>query len=364
MRRRQGFTLVELLVAIALIVLLVAIIADAFSESFQAFRHVKGTADLQERLRTTDLALRQDLLSRHFEKDRKVSDLRTTGEPSGRVRPQEGYFYVYAPGGNSLTPEGVDGDGIPSERAVGHRLAFTVHHTGRRLEDYHATFVDFQRQSDANFDRLWRLSPPGFIEPRLYPEAGGFQQRTRQLIEPYYSRWAEVAYFLRPYNPPQAAGGNQLYALYRRQKLLLDENVQLTAQEERVPDLPSFRDAYSEVSYFVDAGQGQLELNRPSDVSDPIRRSFRPGIFTDFVPINNTTGLINRAADDLLVPDVLSFQVQMLFDNDPFFTRNVGTYDSNNVTPNSRDARAIRITIRVWDFKTSQARQITVTQDL
>ena len=47
MRRRQGFTIVELLVAMALIVLIMSIISEAFVEGLGTFRELKGIGDLQ-----------------------------------------------------------------------------------------------------------------------------------------------------------------------------------------------------------------------------------------------------------------------------------------------------------------------------
>src|SRR3954452_7096661 len=66
MRRRQGFTLVELMVAMALIVLIMAIISQAFVEGLETFRQLKGIGDLQEQLRTATVPLREDLMARHL----------------------------------------------------------------------------------------------------------------------------------------------------------------------------------------------------------------------------------------------------------------------------------------------------------
>jgi hypothetical protein len=39
-------------------------------------------------------------------------------------------------------------------------------------------------------------------------------------------------------------------------------------------------------------------------------------------------------------------------------------YDTATTPPANLQIRALQITIRVWDFKTEQARQITVIQDM
>jgi prepilin-type N-terminal cleavage/methylation domain-containing protein len=60
-RRRTGFTLPELLVAMALIVLIMSILAQSFSAGAQSFRHLKAIGDMAERLRNSADALRQRL---------------------------------------------------------------------------------------------------------------------------------------------------------------------------------------------------------------------------------------------------------------------------------------------------------------
>ena len=74
MRRRQGFTLVELMVALALIIVIMAIISQAFVEGLETFRNLKALGDLQENLRSAVVPLREDLIARHFSNDQKLSD--------------------------------------------------------------------------------------------------------------------------------------------------------------------------------------------------------------------------------------------------------------------------------------------------
>ena len=61
MRRRQAFTIVELLVAMALIVFIMYILAEAFSAGATAFRNLKAVGDMNEKLRTTTTVLRKYL---------------------------------------------------------------------------------------------------------------------------------------------------------------------------------------------------------------------------------------------------------------------------------------------------------------
>ncbi len=66
-RARRGFTLVELLVAMALIVLIMSVVSQAFVEGLESFRHLKSVGDLAERLRESAVALAADIDSTNLE---------------------------------------------------------------------------------------------------------------------------------------------------------------------------------------------------------------------------------------------------------------------------------------------------------
>src|SRR5258707_306991 len=73
-QERRGFTLVEMLVSMALILFLLAILTEAFSAGMEAFRQLKAIGDMQDRLRSTASILRRDLAADHFEGSRRLSD--------------------------------------------------------------------------------------------------------------------------------------------------------------------------------------------------------------------------------------------------------------------------------------------------
>ena len=56
--RRPGFTLVEMLVATALIIFMMYILASAFGSALTSFRVLKAQGDLQEKLRNLATTLR------------------------------------------------------------------------------------------------------------------------------------------------------------------------------------------------------------------------------------------------------------------------------------------------------------------
>src|SRR2546430_16733350 len=91
MRRRSGFTIVELMVAMALIMFIMAILSEAFVAGLKSFRDLKATADQAERLRAVSTILRHELGSDHFDGRRRLSspDFWSNGPP------KEGFFRVY-----------------------------------------------------------------------------------------------------------------------------------------------------------------------------------------------------------------------------------------------------------------------------
>ena len=65
MRRRSGFTLVEVLVAMALILFIMTILAAAFSAATQTVSDLKSAGDLAERLRGAATVIHRDLEATH-----------------------------------------------------------------------------------------------------------------------------------------------------------------------------------------------------------------------------------------------------------------------------------------------------------
>src|SRR5262245_7047445 len=100
--RRAGFTIVELLVAMALIVLIMSILSQAFVEGLNTFRSLKGIGDMQDNLRTAVVPLRNDLILRHFEGDQTLS----TGFGTTVVYPAApGTTTTTGPGGIGMTQQ-------------------------------------------------------------------------------------------------------------------------------------------------------------------------------------------------------------------------------------------------------------------
>jgi prepilin-type N-terminal cleavage/methylation domain-containing protein len=295
MRRRAGFTITELLVAMALIVFIMSILATAFSEGMKTFRGLKGIGDMNQRLRTVSSLLRADLEADHFEGRRRLSDTQfwVMGPP------REGFFRIWQ--GSAPVPEpnppiyanpvfqanpyyyyneGSDIDsGIESVRATDQVLHFTVKKRGNDPKDFfHATVP-----------ATVSVPVPGTPSPLLTygnPDAR-FQDLPTQGSPTFTfnSQWAEVAWFLRPNG--QNANGTPLYTLYRRQRVLVPvpENA-VPAKDLNFGPNPILAADYNDLTRGVNyldmscrIKNGSIYFNTPADVTVPqYRFSMQPTV--------------------------------------------------------------------------------------
>src|ERR1700722_11349088 len=73
---RRAFTLVELMVAMALIVFIMSILSAAFAAASKSYRDLKAAGDLAEQLRGVMTLLCRDLAAPHFDLNtKKLSDV-------------------------------------------------------------------------------------------------------------------------------------------------------------------------------------------------------------------------------------------------------------------------------------------------
>jgi prepilin-type N-terminal cleavage/methylation domain-containing protein len=332
MQRRQGFTLVELLVAMALTLFLMVILSEAFSAGLGAFRQLKAVCELQEKLRTVATIIRHDLQANYFDlahvpgKRLHEVDLNlVTGAP-----PTAGFFRVWQ--GSATVNEGTDSDLLGSSRmgTTDQFLHFSIdleqsvlHH---RPDNYLSVLVP---------DAL-NVGPPDLQVPAP-PSPGPY---------PFNSQKAEVVYFLGP-NPTGSTGttaksgisGVSLFALYRRQLLAAKDvseatylNSDVATPPPRVaytaPSTtygPPQKAGYFEVSSRQDPNAlGKLYFNSPSDLTIPERRfGMQAGVGTAGTPLK--TGPFSyptysdqfgptdpEAGDDIVLANVVSFSVQIL----------------------------------------------------
>lgn len=342
MRQRQGFTLVEMLVAMALTLFVMTILSQAFIAGLDTFRGLKAIGDMDEGLRTTVNNLRADLLLDHL--------VDATGKPirlKSLVAPSEGFFRIEQ--GANGPAESTDWESIStypnatmsSFRQSKHVLHFSVKASGSRPENFFIAAV--------------KPTPS-----RLLASAIDFVYPTGQ-VTPYRSgdtvssQWAELAYWLEfqgstaaPNNPAAAINPpTGLYKLYRTQYLVAANNTSLNnGTMEPIGDRALY---YKTVSCQADTTDPtKLWFNSPTDLKNSKRRFL-------------TTDTDGRT---LLLNNVVSFAVQIMKPGDTDFS-DVGAtpYDTSSATlPSSLSA--VQISIRVWDFRTQGTRQITIIQDM
>ena len=411
-RTRAGFTLVELLVAVALTMVIMGIIAVAFQKSIDTFRLLHSVGQMQERLKSAEIVLKRDLGAEHFGGNFKpgfsgpyVRDQRL--DLVGWLPPDEGFFAIIhgnanqVQGSDNSISEGPDSDGLYSFRAVNHTLHFTVKLSGKREEDY---FYAWAPTNIAN------ASPADFKRPSSDPNNALFA-----------SRWAEVCYFLVPL-PTSSANGQPLYTLYRRQRVAAPTGganliFPPTQPAQNYPDVSS-----------VAINANTSIVNTSAALTRQQNRMLLSGINASegggsiWKPLYIGEGQANpppQMGDDILLTDVLSFEAKVFWSNGPAGPQQQLTFPSaatpdwpfavlpvspinlkyggvqNNGerrfdTWSRQDANAginwddpqsfntvgndkpplrirvstLQIRIRVWDSNAQQARQLTMVQDI
>ena len=418
-QRRQAFTLVELLVAMALIVFIMAILSEAFVAGLKTFRDLKAVGDMDQRLRTVTTLLRDDLSEDHFTGRIRLSDLNfwSQGAP-----PREGFFRIFqgtAPPSPTYFIEDSDagGDRIPSYIATDHRLHFAVKRRANQKDRFFTASVVNPPNPPT--------SPLLTLTTNFDAELGAAGGRLiASPISTYSSQWAEVAYFLVAIpdgtlaTTPAGPLGLPLFDLYRSELLIVPDNANLNWALSPAPGAPitppplassrltntgpipppdPYQTLYAAMSckpdpLSPDPANPTLYFNNPSDVNNnnfqPVpavpavqRRAFDPQTFDPKNPtLRNAT---------LLMTDVISFQVQVLLagqlntgfviKTEPSVYKDLAdlitspgsapmppfSFDTGNVPVQLNCViSAIKITLRVWDAKTQQARQISIIQDM
>jgi hypothetical protein len=344
---RRGFTIVEMLVAAALIMMIMYILSSCFAAALESFRKMKAIGDMQEKLRATTTILRNDLYADHFDRvasfqgfGPRVSDQKLA-DPLWQP-PTDGFFRIWqgeATAGYGVV-EGVDTDGNPSTRATTHILHFTVKRPGLRRDQM------FQSA----------ITDPPVVPPNTPNQLNQVFLRTMPQdligVGTFQSQWAEVAYFLIPTGT--SAGTTPLYYLVRRERPLVPPGgyTNMPAAALNYGDMsqtsPNFMYPYN-ANNFTNPPQ----FNTPADVTAPCRRMNvynyqNPGTLDH--PLVTTTnwdlnvlagnlaipgGLANKvittpggyvplqvanptlAGQDILLTDVISFEIKVAYDNPP-----------------------------------------------
>jgi hypothetical protein len=353
MKRRPGLTLVEMLVATALVLFIMVIISEAFVTGLESFHQLKAIGDMNEKLRSAAAILRRDLRADHFGSGSLLSNM--------TYPPTKGFFRIQQGGISQPDPGSPDADGNPSKYATNHILHFSIN-------------LSVPPGSDPNF----KINGPENYLSAAVPAATPYlANRSPSAFQDgfnYYGQWGEVAYFLRALTGQTTSGSPpmQRYALYRRQLVVLNQSdadfmnnpVQLLAA--------NWPGGYYEVSSQPGTGTPQpVHFNSPGDLVSAAA-GLRSLSYLPAYPILGERGeSATVVGADLLLTDVLSFDVQIFMDlaHNPnqFWSDVPGTYfDTGAPFPATTPYQimAVQISLRIWDLKTQKARQITIMQDM
>jgi prepilin-type N-terminal cleavage/methylation domain-containing protein len=341
--RRRGFTLVELLVAMALIVFIMMILSHTFLEAQRSFQTLKSIGDMEERLRTAATLLRRDLSADHFEGKRRTSDNAFWDTNHWQGPPREGFIRVFQ---GASVAEGTDSNGIRVKRAWGDILHMSVKLRGNHQHDFFTANAAPLAGGRSNY-----FTTP--LPPDARYEQGGL----------YSGQWAEVAYFLWP-NGQQAIDAvngqpaTPLYSLFRCQYVVATDNTKLRGG------------ALGPGTWEISCGPpngGSSFYYTPNDLAAnvrPRRRAFQHSSFPE-AQRPSPRGPFNPSnpapwAATLVLADVISFDVET-------FRRGGTDFADENFESVSNPGwylGGVRVTLRIWDVKTSRTRQLTVIQDL
>lgn len=386
--RRGGFTLVELLVAAALTVLVMAILATAFQTGMQTLSQLKSVVGLSEHLRSVETVILRDLSAPHLENEQgvtvRVSEVGTRRQPAPWGG--SGYFLVEhqiptsATSVFSFTKEG-DEDGVDSHRVTNQSLRFTIKRGGATVDDI---FTANARLSSSNdLEALRALSRKDYAPDPDLPNPPN---------PTFAGEWAEVGYFLEQsaIQTQDEAGGSgfPLYTLRRRQRVLAPGDAAELLTGSETPQTKA--DEYPEVSFNPNVSMRPplpatqmpyAVVSTPASVASISNR-----MLFAFIPTTNALG-----GSDILLTNVVSMQVlvQAYAPSNPDYTpsnpdyvsngflpvipgaatpRRIDTADAkdmNYTTPREKPVlRAVQIKIRVYDTKNRVTRQVTFTQDL
>lgn len=266
---RRGFTLVELLVAAALTMLIMAILASAFQTAMDSMSHLRAAAEMQDRLRSASERLRTDLMAPHFEDEAigrgQLSNLRFD---LGNSLPAGGYFNII-----QATPSMLENRlGVLTPNDFSSYAPGTIRNPVTNVDIPNHTLSFTAKLSGKNAQNL-------FTAPR---PAGTLDQTNDNLVNSplttYASKWAVVSWFLAPSDLTTGPNPKTMYTLHRRVKLLAE-----------IPD------CFIAPAFIAEAGNYYVIDNRPQ-----IQRliSTSPTIQYAPVEVNTNYGRVLTVKDD------------------------------------------------------------------
>ena len=325
---RNAFTLVELMVAMALIILMLSIMSQAFVIATGVMQGLKEVADMQEKIRPAITLLQRDLGANHFEGSKKLSD----PEFWDNGPPKEGYFMLWqdnAYDALETTPADVVGFSR-SAAAANHMLAFTVKLPGKSPNDFFECSSFTPLFGNLFFNKV--SNPPVVNIPPLITDdtpKGMLDSNIRRFesdIKYIHSDWAEVAYFLGPHNAGVVIADGSTdgkdnppalpyFNLYRQQRLVLPS---YNIAGVTLPTAGANDEISCELATF--------SFNKPSDLTVPWKRmgnrTFNGLTANQYLgkpqtnmPLFSEYTSATKVNSDIIATNVISFDVKLLTDD-------------------------------------------------
>lgn len=382
---RPGFTIPELLVAMAVSLGIMVVLAESFRMGMDFSRHARSTGEMMGQLQGAGVILTRDLQLPHFTAEStkpndglRLSDQRLDTLPNAYqgltawTPPKGGFFRIASPRPvGSLASSGyqeqlgplplqaADREGHFINTATNHALHFTAIHPGG-LDQFSALVNNYT----------------------------------------YTSRAAEIAYFLVPMGQNTSAGANgrQLYHLIRRQRLVafsdLDKarlapaayDTDVIASDGTTPEtLATLTNPLRRLGAAPMPNYSQLQVASPAHfgedillsnvISFEVRVDWTPNMSTNLPgngsnvgpqPFKQAGSFFNTDFpwDYLSAPGKATLNPVMIPANsgifDTWFATPNWNYASNPV-PLAIRVKSIQITIRLFDSRTKLVRQNTWT---
>jgi prepilin-type N-terminal cleavage/methylation domain-containing protein len=339
---RRGFSLVEMLVVLAITALVLSLLASAYVMELRAIRSAKGLIEMDEQLTAAERQIRYYLRLPHFEGNRRVSEIGSSWTPS------EGYFEVF--------------DGGPSDPATSDWMRFTVRLPGNRPDEWYATSVPVTNTNTAG-----EAYPLIGVPLYKYPTSPVPPPATPPSPPPYLAQWLEVAFFLSqqmdpddptkqmatvPLDHPGYGNAAKLYRLHLRKAALVPRRLSYPGEQP--------------IDIETDINNGRLDFSVSGTASRydlsafPTRSNYRPNT-TQSVHSKSNRLATQPAGDgrDILVSNVVSFDIKLFSGSGTAWD---SSYDS--VSGSSPAPSGLEIRIRVFNPKTQQMRDIVIVESL
>ena len=316
--QRQGFTLVELLVSMAIIIFMLSIMSQAFVIATTCMQGMKTVGELIDKVRPVMTIMQRDLAADHFDGTKKLCD----PDFWEYGPPREGYFSIVQGGASEQeTPVSMAGPVkyYISNSTSNHALTFTSRLPGKNptefyTAEYPTTHKD-RMNGIYNYPNSTYASFPAYM---MVQNARRFDF-IRDII---HCKWAEVAYFIKkndsvvPKDPAGTSVDLPLHDLYRQQRVILPD----VSDMNKAGILNASPDPFNLFSHYVDSATNKVVFNQPADVTAPWKRfgnrGAAPAALPNFKAYADPTGLNDIGNNsDLVLTNVISFDVRVINDS-------------------------------------------------